>query len=301
MKLRTLRIALSIACGIACALLIMLWARSYKWRDHCSIGELANRGWAVESALGQLAFRVYPVNHNAPALTASQTAASDDPSWPANNRFGFDAYFGRDYAGIVVPHWLLVALTAIAAALLGVNRPIRFRFGPPKGYARYLRIAFSAACGIVCMLLIVLWARSYVYSDSLAGPVSGTKSLMVASLAGAVQFRLDDRKWSNAGSFHWRKTTESVTDLNEALEAFHRLRAKLGSTQAFTRINNSTRIGWDGDTLFLPCWLLVLVTGTLAAAVGMQRPYRFCFTLRTLLVATTLIAITLGLIVYFSR
>ena len=162
---------------------------------------------------------------------------------------------------------------------------------------RKLRIALYIACGIACMLLIVLWVRSYVYSDGLAGPVSETKGLMVGSLAGAIQFRLDDRKWSDAGSFHWRKTTESVADLNEALEALHQLQAKLGSKQAFTRIDMTTRIGWDGDTLFLPYWLLVLVTGSLAGAVGMQRPYRFQFTLRTLLVGMTLVAIVLALIV----
>src|SRR5947208_63167 len=30
---------------------------------------------------------------------------------------------------------------------------------------RYLRIAFSAACLIACVLLIALWVRSYKYAD----------------------------------------------------------------------------------------------------------------------------------------
>ena len=30
---------------------------------------------------------------------------------------------------------------------------------------RKLRIAFSAVCGILCLLLMVLWIRSYLYWD----------------------------------------------------------------------------------------------------------------------------------------
>jgi hypothetical protein len=32
---------------------------------------------------------------------------------------------------------------------------------------RYLRIAFSGVCGVVCLLLIVLWVRSYWYCDEI--------------------------------------------------------------------------------------------------------------------------------------
>src|SRR5262245_4872029 len=35
---------------------------------------------------------------------------------------------------------------------------------------RKLRITFSAVCGAVCVLLIVLWLRSYWYFDQYAGP-----------------------------------------------------------------------------------------------------------------------------------
>ena len=300
-RFRKLRIAFSAACGFVCLLLIVLWVRSYKLRDYYSIGQLANRGWAVESAVGQLAFRIYSINHNAIALAWSQTAVPDDPSWPANNRFGFDVYFGRDYAGIVVPHWLLVLLAAFVAASAAIGRPIRFRFGSLKRFGHYLRIGFSVGSGVACMLLIVLWVRSYVYCDSLAGPISETKRLHVGSLAGAVQLRLDDETWSDPNSFRWKITIDSVADLNKSLDAFRELQVKLGSRQANTCINMTKRIGWELDTLFLPYWLLVLLTGALAAAVGMHRPYRFSFSLRTLLISMTLVAAEFGLIVAFSR
>jgi hypothetical protein len=56
-----------------------------------------------------------------------------------------------------------------------------------------------------------------------------------------------------------------------------------------------------GDTFFLPYWLLVILTGTFAAAIGNRRPYRLNFSLRTLLIATTLIAVVLGLVAYMTR
>ena len=172
--------------------------------------------------------------------------------------------------------------------------------GTPMRF-RKLRIAFSATCLIACVLLIVLWVRSYVYSDLLIGPISETKRLLVGSLAGAVQFRLDDRKWSDPYSYRWKITIESVSDLNKAVDAVREMQAKLGAQQAHTSINMATRIGWEHDTLFLPYWLLMLLTGAPAATVGMHRPYRLNFSLRTLLIATTLVAVVLGLIVWSVR
>jgi len=226
---------------------------------------------------------------------------SDDPSRPANNRLGFNIYFGPDFAGIVVPHWLLIFLTAFGAASASVGRVIWFRIGPLKCYGRYLRIAFSVACGLACMTLIVWWARSYVYSDTLTGPMSESKRLLVSSLAGAIQFRMDDRGWSDANAYRSRIATDAVADLNKLLDDLSEMRSKLGLKQTRTKIDMTMRIGWERDTLFLPYWLLVLLTGGSAAALGMRRPYRFKFGLRTLLIATTLVALVLSLIAYAVR
>ncbi len=47
--------------------------------------------------------------------------------------------------------------------------------------------------------------------------------------------------------------------------------------------------------LYMRFWIPVLATGLLAAVLGIRRPYRF--SLRTLLIAMTLIAVLLGLVV----
>src|SRR3977135_1190449 len=52
---------------------------------------------------------------------------------------------------------------------------------------RKLRIAFSTTCLIACVLLIVLWVRSYWRLDALSGSQSGT-GLAVSSSQGKMGF-----------------------------------------------------------------------------------------------------------------
>jgi hypothetical protein len=54
-----------------------------------------------------------------------------------------------------------------------------------------------------------------------------------------------------------------------------------------------------GRRILLPHWLTVLVTGAFAAAFGIRRPFRFG--LRTMLIATTFVAMLLGLIAVAMR
>ena len=285
MRFRMLRIAFSAACGIVCLLLIVLWVRSYKLRDYCSIGQLANRGWAVESAEGQLAFRIYPINHNATALAWSQTAVSDDPSWPANNRFGFDAYLGPDYAGIVVPHWLVVLLTAFVAASAAIGRMIRFRIGPLKRFRHYLRVGFSVGCGVACMLLIVLWARSYWWTDGAIGPLSSAKTLVIGSNSGRFSIRIDDSSQHRYSS-RWQFDHYSLVEIQKDFERLQR-----GPVSFSFPI-----FGFGGTDFFLSHWFVIIpiaVMGQVSSRPWIRKP-KWRFSLRTLLIVTTLVAVVLG-------
>ena len=112
---------------------------------------------------------------------------------------------------------------------------------------RYLRIAFSATCLIACVLLIVLWVRSYLCWDE------------------------------------------------------------------FTLNNGVTNFGSKGDTLhwfhsavpIYDTWWVAVVPYLLAAATAGAAsivPWmRWRFSLRTLLIATTLVAVVLGLAVWGLR
>src|SRR5687768_8626670 len=54
-----------------------------------------------------------------------------------------------------------------------------------------------------------------------------------------------------------------------------------------------------GGYIKFPHWFPILISGMLAAGHGLRRPYRF--SLRTLLIATTVIAVVLGLVAVVGK
>jgi hypothetical protein len=138
-----------------------------------------------------------------------------------------------------------------------------------------LRIATSIACIVACVLLVELWARSYWWSDNVTGYVS------------AREFGLD----SGSGSF-----TVAVCDcdrhivpgLNSYLMKEPEEAAQFGL--AITDL--------DGEgyaySFSSPYWLAVVVFVSLATVPWVK----LRFSLRTFLVATTLIALVLGLTIH---
>ena len=126
---------------------------------------------------------------------------------------------------------------------------------------RKLRIAWSVGCAIACALLVVLWIRSYWWRDTMGGAY-----FVVDSINGHVIF------YDSAGI---NKPNLPILTLQTVPHGDWTL------PPGFVRSE-------------VPHWALVLSAGVLAGAVWI--PTRF--SLRTLLVATTLVAIVLGLIVW---
>jgi hypothetical protein len=130
---------------------------------------------------------------------------------------------------------------------------------------RKLRIAWSVLCGFACLLLIALWARSYWWADIVAH-----KNLGIMSNRGMFYFGQDD----SAATAGWFISSEP---------------------------SEPNDIGWNSDPpgqffVCAPHWLLALTSVAIGAASWIRR-----FSLRTLLIATTLVAVMLGLIVYVTR
>ena len=138
---------------------------------------------------------------------------------------------------------------------------------------RLLRIAFSAGCCIVCLLLIALWVRSYYYLEHF-----GTPPQILTSWRGRL---------SRGGTVYISLTPDGK-DASDP-----ELRAVLG-VLIITTIdqNNISCIGGSS----LPIGALVLLMGTVAAAPWI----RWRFSLRTLLIATTVVAAILGALVFNS-
>jgi hypothetical protein len=144
-----------------------------------------------------------------------------------------------------------------------------------KRSLRYLRIAVSATCLIACVLMIVLWVRSYWWLDILQ---CGSERAFV-SHAGTIQHTqaLD----MGLPFSYWRVVTfsESTTPMSPP-------------RYSFAGIGYSPGDYWA--EVVIPNWLSLFLLTTLAAAPWLH----WRFSLRTLLLATTLIALVLGLVVW---
>ena len=73
---------------------------------------------------------------------------------------------------------------------------------------RKLRIAWSVACGIACVLLIVLWVRSHWLWDSLVWGVTAKQGVLACSQGGRTMLQYLDFRGApaniNATIFKWK-------------------------------------------------------------------------------------------------
>jgi hypothetical protein len=130
---------------------------------------------------------------------------------------------------------------------------------------RKLRIVWSVAWGIVAVLLVVLWVRNYWYWDIIAVNRPAGIDFVLASYSGCAGFAPNDRFFS----FGFTKL-EFI---------YHSGRGTFSPSIGMHTVRYS---------------LLSLAAG-LAAGVSWLRWH---FSLRTLLIATTFVAVGLGLIVW---
>jgi hypothetical protein len=149
---------------------------------------------------------------------------------------------------------------------------------------RRLRIAVSVFFAVLTVLLCVLWVRSYWYMDRLHGPISQTRAIECLSVNGHMLFAIT-------------KLVIPVQRLNWSLESID---SRDGAAQSESQ---DTIMGFvygeiDYWTIWGPHWFLTMIAATLAAALWFRVPYRF--SLRTMLIATTLLAVVLGLAVWLA-
>ena len=145
---------------------------------------------------------------------------------------------------------------------------------------RGLRIAWTVGWGIVCVLLIVLWMRSFRCGDVATLPMLSSHAVGLVSFDGQLVISLSQIPNDLQGltarfSTHPPNTFEPVT----------------------TRWNiGSQATPYPAKFVAAPHWLASMVFGTIAFAPWIHRVRQF--SLRTLLIATTLIAVVLGLVVW---
>jgi hypothetical protein len=152
---------------------------------------------------------------------------------------------------------------------------------------RKLRIAWSVMCGMLCVLLIALWVRSYSWTDAIQyNPVeryvTGLTSRQGVVFGGWFRF----------------------TDMEDVEELFRSSRWNFVCRPSEPLPPKYSRwgVGLEESGHFAPYittphWFVVAL---LAASTAI--PWlRWRFSLRTLLIAMTLVAVVLGLVVWASR
>jgi catechol 2,3-dioxygenase-like lactoylglutathione lyase family enzyme len=146
---------------------------------------------------------------------------------------------------------------------------------------RKLRIAFSVVCGLLCLLLIMLCVRSYRQSDTLYVRVLGMRVVQFDSTLGHL---LIESPSSAAGL--WRHPREWYFMTHPAPQ---------DESSGLPMFAVSLTLASPG--ILLNFWIAVLALG-----LGAGMPWvKIRFSLRALLIATTLVAVILGTIVIAAR
>jgi hypothetical protein len=147
---------------------------------------------------------------------------------------------------------------------------------------RGIKISWTALCGIACVLLIALCVRSYWWIDSLQFQAGPRRCCFQSYVGRVTAFGGKDQ---TSPSFHLKSDLivgQVARDVSLiAWERFGLLQRQPGASG-----------------VVLPFSALVLAAAVVAAASWFF-PRRY--TLRTMLIATTLIAVGLGIIVWLVR
>jgi hypothetical protein len=152
----------------------------------------------------------------------------------------------------------------------------------------YLRIAVTALCLTACVLLIALWVRSYWIVDGFAignpwGVVSMRGELLVSVL--------DDRDGLVAQRRYWTVT------INEEFDSWNFYDAATPTWNIFFA-RGETLPGWF-HIVAVKFLALLIIPLAIALYTCPRLRWSNRFSLRTLLIATTLVAVGLGVIMAF--
>jgi hypothetical protein len=165
-----------------------------------------------------------------------------------------------------------------------------------------LRIAASLVCGVACLLLTVLWIVSYVRMDQVLAPISKTQYVGCTSAVGELRFgKSNDPVLGRLFNHQWARRGFPLRNWETGPRGGPFFPASVPEPQdrkwiTWLRLNRNFSVlppGVTHDELIVPYWCLVLPFAALSTIPWIQWPHRF--SLRTLLLATTLVAVALAI------
>jgi hypothetical protein len=144
---------------------------------------------------------------------------------------------------------------------------------------RKLRIAWSLGWGVICLLLIALWVRSLSYSDFLYGSTTnGSGFVSIVSSYGSLSL-IQSPNPPSLRELEWEVDRIPILD---------------PMTMAWRPAYYSDQRSAE---LLIPFWMI----GAVLIAMGVGPWFGRRFSLRTLLIAATVVAVGLGLLVMMLR
>jgi hypothetical protein len=163
----------------------------------------------------------------------------------------------------------------------------------------FLRIAMSVVCLIPCCLLIGLWVRSYSYQDVLHLDFGVSLIFRVFSREGVVNFSpwvvSRPRPSPMQSDFMFAQRPVWQADIDEANARRRDPSRRLPNRRPWRYFKYDFPTGDVEHDIFVPYWFLALMASTLVAVPWL--PWSCRFSLRSVLLATTLVAAVLGLFV----
>jgi hypothetical protein len=150
---------------------------------------------------------------------------------------------------------------------------------------RKLRFAFSATSGIVSILLVALWIRSCTWVDAVNGQVTGKYAVGIGSLPGSIAAYIYPNE-EHPSLPRWTLTS---------VETDRWLKSTRGGVPHPTRLWGAFHA--ERFMIVVPYWFATIVL-LVSAALSLVPWIHWQFSLRSLLIATTLLALVMGCVVY---
>jgi len=159
----------------------------------------------------------------------------------------------------------------------------------------WFRIAMSLFFGLLAVALCVLWVRSHHWARDAIQRVPVVGGIHFISSQGSVSVEAQRLPKNPPKTFSWNQSIK-VLSKSELAEVFSTHTGSLAPDYSGFQFRFRSGADWKFS---VPYWLLALVSGMLATVLGLRINYRF--SLRTLLIATTLLAVMLGVVVWAGR